>query len=594
MSTPESLLKMDSLEAIKQVLLDNLPAWVEKDWLVIENIRTKGTSTPKDALAEMTFSSFYAPPAIHAKFTAPLTFQFRRLNLSEFLTGVPRTVKYKGSISSVDILARLLAAYDIPVNQQDVTLFTTETAGNCVITASPNSPRWVGQATLQLIREAYLLKEFFKNTSVFIPFSTSFRSSDFLSVLLKAIENHNSSYEEPYVLKATDFRITAGPTVIEPDDDGLNTRITLTGTGGTFAGSLDFTYQRKSYTRTFRHPVQVATGGVVTRAKVLDAINFKYDTGLIESDIANWSTLPASHTTADTYRLTTVPGSFTTVGDIYVELVVYNASNQIDLGTEIPTDLMDGFVLPFTCKMELGLIAENKDLDGFVPPFAAPDVSVCTTKPYLDGFFSDKPLLISENTQEPYLDGFTSDKRPVIDELLPIPYLDGFESNKPLLIAEQLPVTRLDGWDGKDTWRIDQLLATTSLDGFKSNKRKPLSDVLETPSLDGWDFAKGIPLSGMLTKTELQGFDSDKKLGLGDLLEQTKLDGWDYHETTKSIAELFDDTQLDGFDSDKKIRLAGTLHQTKLNGFDGKTFRKRDLAEVLTNLNVDGLNYPEQ
>ncbi len=76
MSTPESLLKMDSLEAVKQVLIDNLPAWVQRDWLVIENIRPKATATAKETLAEMTFSSFYAPPAISAKFKDPLTFQF--------------------------------------------------------------------------------------------------------------------------------------------------------------------------------------------------------------------------------------------------------------------------------------------------------------------------------------------------------------------------------------------------------------------------------------------------------------------------------------------------------------------------------------
>lgn len=581
MSTPESLLKMESLEAVKQILLDNLPAWVKKEWLVVENIRSKGAPTSKDALAEMTFSSFYAPPAISAKFKDPLTFEFKRLALSEFLAGADKTVKFKGSVSSVDILSRLLAKYDVPVSVADVVNFTTEAAGSYVITAQPSSPRWVGSITLQLLREAYLLKEFFANTAIYIPFSPSFRSDDFLKVLLKAIENHNSSYEEPYQLRPEDFRITEGPTVITADDTGLNTKITLTGVGGDFTGSMEFTYQRKSYTPTYRHPVTVSTGGVVTRAKVLDAINFKYDTGLVEGDIANWDSLPANLVEKGLCRLITVDNSLTTVGDIYVELVVYDESNQIDLATEIYDDVLDGFILEHRCKMPLDLIAHNKELDGFIPPYAKPDVSVCTTEPYLDGFDTEKKILIGEVTDIPYLDGFDSDKGKPISQFTPIPYLDGWDSEKKWPLAERITIPALDGFDSDRLKRLSEVLDLTSLDGFDSAKRKPLSGVLEITELDGFDFGKSKSLAQVLAITKLDGFESDKKNAIGNEIQITEQDGFD-SDKLKLLTEVLDTPALDGFQSDKRYPLTEQIVTPKLDGYDSDKLKL--LPEVVEKL----------
>jgi hypothetical protein len=578
MSTPESLLKMDSLDAVKQVLLDNLPAWVKKEWLVVEGIRPKGAPFPKDALAEMTFSSFYAPPAISAKFKDPLTFQFRRLDLSEFLAGVDKTVKFKGLVSSVDILSRLLAKHDIPVSQADVDFFMTEAAGEYVITAPSTSPRWVGSIALQLVREAYLLKEFFSNAAIYIPFSPSFRSDDFLKVLLKAIENHNSSYEEPYKLRPEDFRITAGPTVIEPDDTGLNTKITLTGIGGDFTGSMDFIYQRKSYTPTYRHAVKVATGGTPTREKVLDAINFKYDTGLVESDIANWDSLPASIVEKGTYRLITVPDSLTTVGDIYVELIIYDESNQIDLQTEIFDEVLDGFILTHTCKMSLELLAPNKELDGFIPPYAKPDVSVCTTVPYLDGFTSTKKRPIAEYTKVPFLDGFDSVKGRVISEVTPLPFLDGFSSDKKRSLPERIRERELDGFDGYKLKLLNEVYTEPSLDGFDSLKRKPLSEVLYIRKLDGWDADTRLPLTEVLVTTKLNGFESDKKHSIANELETTKQDGFD-SDKLKLLTEVVVTPGLDGFESDKRHLLSEQIPVPALDGYDSDKLKL--LTEVL-------------
>ena len=578
MSTPESLLKMESLEAVKKILLDSLPTWVKNEWLVIENIRPNGAPSSLDALAEMTFSSFYAPPAISAKFKDPLTFQFKRLNLSTFLAGANKTVKFKGSINSVDILSRLLAKYDVPVSTADVVNFTTEAAGSYVINAQSSSPRWVGSVTLQLLREAYLLKEFFSNTAIFIPFSASFRSDDFLKVLLKAIENHNSSYEEPYQLRPEDFRITEGPSVIEPDDTGLNTKITLTGVGGDFTGSMEFTYQRKSYTPTYRWPIRVATGGTVTRAKVLDAINFKYDTGLVEADVSNWDSLPVTITDKQVCRLTTVPTSLTTVGDIYVELVVYDESNQIDLATEIFDEVLDGFILPHTCKMSIDLLANKKHLDGYIPPYARPDVSVCTTVPFLDGFHSEKPLILEENVGITFLDGFESVKAKPISELVPIPYLDGWDTEKKWHLPEILAVTELDGYDSDKRKLLPEVFDDKSLDGFDSNKRKLLSEVFETTSLGGWDFSKGKPLSEILHVQSQTGFDSDKTKSLGDTIEITQQDGFDSSKL-KLLSEVLPTPALDGFESDKQHLLSEQLAEPTLDGFDSDKLKL--LSEVV-------------
>lgn len=610
MSTPESLLKMESLEAVKQILMDNLPAWVEKEWLVIENIRPQAAPLAKGTLAEMTFSSFYAPPAVSAKFRNALTFQYDRLNLSEFLTGVDKTVKFKGSISSVDILSRALAKYNIPVSERDVELFTTEAAGSYVITAPASSPRWVGSVALQLLREAYLLKEFFKNTAIFIPFSPSFRTDDFLKVLLAAIENHNSSYEEPYTLLPQDFRISSGPTAITPDDEGLNTKITLTGVGGQWAGDMDFVYQRKSYTSTYRHPVVVETGGTVTPAKILDAINFKFDTGLIESDVSNWASLPASITEKGTYRLMTVENSMTTVGDIYVELVIFDEANQIDLATEIFDDTLDGFVLTHQCKIPLDALAPNKFLDGFIPPNEQPDVSVCIHTPYLDGFTSDKKVPIGERIKITTLDGWDSDKRKPIGEFIPADSLEGFESDKKKTMGDTLPIKSLYGWDSDKGIPIGTVLEKTSLDGFTSAKTKPIGEKLTQTELIGFDSNKRRLIGEILTTASLDGFESDKRHSILDVIILDQLDGWD-SDKTKLLSELVG-PRLDGFESDKVKLLAGILTETSLegfesdkltksvaealepqqDGFDSDKRAKTDLIDVILVTQPDGLNYP--
>lgn len=573
MSTPESLLKMDSLEAVKQVLIDNLPAWVQRDWLTIENIRPKASATAKETLAEMTFSSFYAPPAISAKFKDPLTFQFDRLSLATFLAGVDKKVKFKGSVSAVDILSRLLAKYDIPVSALDVVNFTTETAGSYVINASATSPRWVGSVSLELVRDAYLLQEFFNNTDLFIPFAPSFRSDDFLKVLLKAIENHNSSYEEPYTLKAEDFRITAGPTSITPDDNGVNTRITLTGVGGDFTGSMDFTYQRKSYTSTYRWPVVVATGGVITRAKVLDAINFKFDTGLVETDVSNWATLPATHREDEVHRLTTFPNSLTTVGDIYVKFVMWDESNQVDLATEITADNLPGFVLEHTCKIPLEAIAPNKLLDGFIPPYEQPNVEECIHQPFLDGFTSDKKIRISEVVR-PKGDGFDSTKQYLISEILGNK-LTGFQSDKKRSLKDTLTELALDGFDSDKLKKLSELLGD-QLDGFESDKLYLLGEALAETGLDGYDSDKKKLLSEVVDSV-LDGFESDKKRLLSELLVDVGLNGWDSLKK-KHLAELVE-PKADGFESDKSKLLSEVLIDPTLNGWDSA--KKKHLAEIL-------------
>lgn len=572
MSTPESLLKMDSLEAVKQVLIDNLPAWVQRDWLVIENIRPKATATAKETLAEMTFSSFYAPPAISAKFKDPLTFQFDRLSLATFLAGVDKKVKFKGSVSAVDILSRLLAKHDIPVSALDVVNFTTEAAGSYVINASATSPRWVGSVSLELVRDAYLLQEFFYNTELFIPFAPSFRSDDFLKVLLKAIENHNSSYEEPYTLKAEDFRITAGPTSITPDDNGVNTKITLQGVGGDFTGSMDFTYQRKSYTDTYRWPVVVATGGVITRAKVLDAINFKYDTGLVEGDVSNWATLPSSHREPEIFRLTTFANSLTTVGDIYVQFVMWDESNQINLATEITADNLPGFVLEHTCKIPLEALAPNKLLPGFIPPYEQPDVEVCIHQPYLDGFISDKKIRISEVVR-PKADGFESTKQKLISEILSD--LDGWQSDKKRSLVTELTELDLDGYDSDKLKKLSEILGD-KLDGFESDKLYLIGEVLTELKLDGYDSVKKKHLAE-LVENYLDGFESDKHKLLSELLTEVALDGYD-SDKKKRLSEIVG-TDADGFESDKMKLLSEVLIDPTLNGWD--SLKKKHLAEIL-------------
>jgi len=528
----------------------------------------------------MTFSSFYAPPAISAKFKDPLTFQFDRLSLATFLAGVDKKVKFKGSVSAVDILNRLLAKYDIPVSALDVVNFTTEAAGSYVINASATSPRWVGSVSLELVRDAYLLQEFFNNTELFIPFAPSFRSDDFLKVLLKAIENHNSSYEEPYTLKAEDFRITAGPTSITPDDNGVNTKITLTGVGGDFTGSMDFTYQRKSYTSTYRWPVVVATGGVITRAKVLDAINFKFDTGLVEGDVSNWATLPSSHREPEVFRLTTFGNSLTTVGDIYVKFVMWDESNQINLATEITDDNLPGFVLEHTCKIPLEAIAPNKLLDGFIPPYEQPDVEVCIHQPYLDGFVSDKKIRISE-VVAPKGDGFDSTKQKLISEILAERRLEGFESDKQRSLIDTLTELALNGFDSDKLKKLSEAVGT-GLNGFESDKLHLIGEVLTELELDGYDSDKKKHLAEIVD-TVLDGFESDKKRLLSELLVDVGLNGWDSNKK-KHLAELVG-TTADGFESDKMKLLSEVLIDPTLNGWD--SLKKKRLAQILGN-DLDG------
>lgn len=588
MSTPESLLKIDSLEAVKQILLDNLPSWVKKEWLVVENIRPSGAPLSKETLADMTFSSFYAPPAISAKFKDPLTFQFQRLNLSEFLAGVDKKVKFKGVVSSVDILSRLLVKYGIPVTESDVELFTTEVAGSYVITAPSTSPRWVGSIALQLIREAYLLKEFFKNSNIYIPFAPSFRSDDFLTVLLKAIQNTNSSFDEPYTLRAEDFRITSGPNVVTADDTGLNTTITLTGVGGDFTGSMDFTYQRKSYTDTYRHAVTVATGGVVTRAKVLDAINFKFDTGLVEQDISNWESLPARLDNEAVYRLTTVSNSLTTVGDIYVELVMWDGSNQTDLATEIFSDVLDGITLTHTCKIPIGVVANNKLLDGLEPPFAAPDITICTSEPYLDGFTSNKGVLIGERTDEPYLKGFETAKPILIGECTENAYLDGWDSEKRLPISEAVLITSIDGFDSDKRKLLGDYISR--LDGFRSDKKRLLDEEVRALKLDGFD-VKGKDLNVIVTEPALDGFVSDKIKALPNTVVDTELLGFDT-DKLKLLPQYVDDTSLAGFASDKKYRLDEAILDTDLDGYLSDKLKL--LSQIVVERRLNGYESDKQ
>lgn len=561
MVSPVELLRMDSTSALKTLICSHISIPLDPIWIDIRDI---GIIEGTKSYVEFVINGGRAPATVASRFPDQYRLEFTRLDIGSSIPSSP-SVPMRLPTTLRKLVDTYLKKFNILTNSNDFDDTEIDTHGSIVVIPNQKSPRWVGSTTFILSKLKYNLSDILINTKLFIKFSQDARSDNFKSVILAALFNQNTWQGGEFELTVDDFELSL-PNALSANDDGLNTKVILTAVGENFAGTLEVHYQRNSYTKTYRNPVVVVTGGTPTHADFIDKVNSVYDTGLIESDISNWDTYPDSLLNQVTLRMTVDVNSYTTVGDIYTTLVLWDTSTTVPIETVIPVDYLPGIVVNPTCKFPLRFRIPEQITSGLIPKYPIPALSDCISVNYLNAFDVDKVV--------------------PLDQSIRITYLDAFDANLAQPISEITVSNDLDGYDSKVTYPISRLLSGTNLNGIDSAKKRLINAYTDNLVLDGFISQKYSLISQLVTTNDLAGYDSSKSKLLEGVIGESELHGFD-GKISKSISPPITNADLGGFDSTKTKDIS-LFAEPSMDGFD--PYIRLDDTIVITTLT--GLNYP--
>lgn len=314
MITPEALLRMDSIEALKAMVVESLNGDFKKEWVEIKDISPiPGEVTLTEATTF--FNAAYAPLAAVA--FEPFTFRYHRLSL-DFFQGVDLSVKYQSNATAEDIFKQFAGKWNIPVNVHDVEYQTYPSFGSILIQAAARSPRWIGSILLNGSEYLPEIDKFITTNSMAFPFDAMFTSVEFRRLVARFL-NDVHRYRLPYPIMPSMF--LPDVTSIErlaSDIEPFNTKITLQFQSG-FSGDLDVIYSRRSFPKTYRFPVKMSGSRNITPESFVNKLSSILGVQILVSDVDFQLPETLSTSGGTVFHVPFKESSLTFVGEVWVE-----------------------------------------------------------------------------------------------------------------------------------------------------------------------------------------------------------------------------------------------------------------------------------
>lgn len=252
---PETLLKMHPLDALRAQIGEKLKAPLKATHLKIEApVSLGGVNTS----VKVSIDKSKAPVNLWDR-VGTFTFEYQRINLPAFLSGVNLSVAAEIPSTPKDLMGNLFWPYRIPISETDFVEDSYDQLGTVSVIAAADSYRWVGEVDCVIARLGLEIAGRILVNTLTLSHTDAFISLNIKNQIATHLNLMNAaSLAEP--IQSNMFTISQ---VSEngPQDAGDNTALLLTFNGVPYIGALTVYYGRKSWPLTFRRPVKFGGPG---------------------------------------------------------------------------------------------------------------------------------------------------------------------------------------------------------------------------------------------------------------------------------------------------------------------------------------------
>lgn len=276
---PETLLTMHPLDALRAQIAELLKAPLKSTYLKIEKpVSLGGLRTS----VQVSIDKSKAPLALWDRVDSH-TFEYSRLDLGTFTSGLNKTVKTTLPLSPEAILRNVFYPYSIPIANNDLVPALYTDYGSADVIAADESWRWVGETTIILTTLGIAITDVLVIDHFTLSFTAEFNSADIKNRLTSYINFANAS-SMPVPLNTQMFAL-GSPVVNGPDSAGDNTAIKLTFNGTPYIGEFTVYYARRSFPKTFSSPVRLKGYQLSNTSQLAAAISDELGCNIETSDI---------------------------------------------------------------------------------------------------------------------------------------------------------------------------------------------------------------------------------------------------------------------------------------------------------------------
>lgn len=276
---PETLLKMHPLDALRAQIGEKLKAPLKATHLKIESpVSLGGVNTS----VKVSIDKSKAPVSLWDR-VGTFTFEYQRINLPAFLSGVNLSVAAEIPSTPKDLMGNLFWPYRIPISETDFVEDSYDQLGTVAIISSADSYRWVGEVDCVIARLGLEIAGRILVNTLTLSHTDAFISLNIKNQIATHLNLMNAaSLAEP--IQSNMFTISQ-VTENGPQDAGDNTALLLTFNGVPYIGALTVYYGRRSWPLTFRRPVKFGGPGYANMTQLAALLSTQMGCVIAATDI---------------------------------------------------------------------------------------------------------------------------------------------------------------------------------------------------------------------------------------------------------------------------------------------------------------------
>jgi hypothetical protein len=276
---PETLLKMHPLDALRAQIGEKLKAPLKATHLKIEApVSLGGVNTS----VKVSIDKSKAPVSLWDR-VGTFTFEYQRISLPAFLSGVNLSVAAEVPSTPKDLMGNLFWPYRIPISETDFVEDSYDQLGTVAVISSADSYRWVGEVDCVIARLGLEIAGRILVNTLTLSHTDAFISLNIKNQIATHLNLMNAaSLAEP--IQSNMFTISQ---VSEngPQDAGDNTALLLTFNGVPYIGALTVYYGRRSWPLTFRRPVKFGGPGYANMTQLAALLSAQMGCVIAATDI---------------------------------------------------------------------------------------------------------------------------------------------------------------------------------------------------------------------------------------------------------------------------------------------------------------------
>lgn len=245
------------------------------------------------------------------------SFEYDRVELGEFTSGIDRSIDTTLPADTVDMLGAVLSPFNIPVVEGDLVPAIYLALGTVDVLADEHSYRWIGGCDVTLTMKAIEIDTLLLVKHFIIPFNVEYRSNSIKARLALYINLANASALKPQLTTAM---FTLGePVTNAPIGYQDNTAIALTFNGSPYTGSVVVTYQRRAFEITYRRPVEISGGQWVNKQQLSTQLSAQMGCDIQTADLLSEEFPPLAIGQELSFPVQFSPSSLAYIGSVLVK-----------------------------------------------------------------------------------------------------------------------------------------------------------------------------------------------------------------------------------------------------------------------------------